>query len=333
MDARYIKKSAFFKIILLQNPDGAPIFFPSTLYRLYEQDYQVYMCKNIGELKVLLGMYTISLIVLDFIYLKPDMKILLKDLPLIVIINSYDLPKFQKIMGGYYLLDYFLAPIDPEFFITRINFLLQQKRENIHLLKKNLSTYLWESKLYQEQKLHNMVWQQDYNHYLLTKSSQFIIFFSNILCVVEDFFNHKHISFEILLKKIIQIISLQMCFFNCYISFNIKNKNYPPNYKENSKHFLLFLVLLGELCKTNNVNMEIVLDFTKTSVDYMVTIEIPSYLTKLMMTYNNMFLDTNNLFHFLQQYLWEHWKKKIYLRVKSDRISVIEVFLQNKKGS
>jgi hypothetical protein len=329
MDGLYNKKQNFFKILIWQNPNCVIGNFHATINILQKSDYDTYVAYEDKEVEFLLKNYIFSLIIIDGIFLTEETKCILKDLPLIIIFLSKDLNRVNKVIHNCIVVDYFFMPIDTNLLLQKVNFFLQKNKEVTHVLKHNLYNYLWESKLYQEEKLHNSVWKNDYNHYSLTKSSQFIMFFSTVICLMEDVFSN--MSFMVLLKKITNIISLQMCFFNCYISFTISNHQFPTNYNINCKNFLLFLVFIGELCKNSNINCEVTLSFEKIEDSYMVVLEIPTHINKLIMTYNNMYLDTNTLFHFLQQYLWQHWKKNIYSHAKSDRISVIEIFLKNKK--
>lgn len=335
MDPRYIKKHSFFKILLWHNPHSNSGIFFKTIELLQQANYDVYIIDSFEDAQKLIGLYSFSLVIVDLVFFNDSLKELLQDLPIIAICGLQDLEKFQRIMHHYTIIDYFLLPIDNVLLMTKINFFLQQKTETVHFLKRNLITYLWEAKLYQEEKLHNAVWdnENNYNHYMLTKLSQFIVFFSHILCLIEDFFIHTNMSFEGILKKITNVISLQTCFFNCYITFQINNNHFPPNLNENGKNFLLFLVFIGELCKSTNNNIDIVLNFEEQDGEYIVALEIPQNLTALIMTYNDMYLDSNNLFHFIQQYLWQHWKKKISFQTKSGKISVIEIFLKNKHSS
>jgi len=71
-------------------------------------------------------------VVLDFTYLNPHIKVVIKDIPLLIVMNKNELLSFQRIMHDYQILDYFLTPVDPQLFITRIHFLLEQKKDSIH---------------------------------------------------------------------------------------------------------------------------------------------------------------------------------------------------------
>jgi hypothetical protein len=135
-----------------------------------------------------------------------------------------------------------------------------------------------------------------------------------------------------------------MCFFHSYIVFEVEGKG-PSKYTDHLKYFLLFLIFLAELLKINMINTKIFLKFFNVNgLDY-VSLAIDSSLEEFLTRYNMINENKYHLFHYLQEYLWEHWKKNITfsnrvfncetkefnLLSKSDKIIIVEVLLQNKK--
>lgn len=318
------KSNLFFKILILQGSNHN--IYNKIVKELHTSNYEIYFAANKSEMSTILNEVNISLIISENKLIDLNYFDLIPTILLFFPTEYKDIEAYIKYTN---VIDYFFIPLDINFLVNRINFLLTP-RITISSLKKNLQTYLWEAKLLQENKLHKLTIQNDYDQYTVAKLSQYILYFSYILNLINDFFLQENTNFEGLFTNLINIINSQLCFFNSYIKFNIINKIYPSQNTKESMYFFLFLFFLGEITKNINKNIEITLDFFENKDSYYCKIEYHKNLHELFSVYNEMRLNRNILHTYIQEFLWEHWKKKINTLMKDDSTYRMEIFLKKK---
>lgn len=332
------QEANFYKCLILDNPNRSGLS-DTVISNIEQEGLEVYYCTTLLEGENILKKYNIYLLIVNINFMTILMDKILKQyeksLKIIVMLDNNEHKEMSMILDQLSFLnkqieiiDYFFIPLDKMLVLYRIKFLLNQQKEFVHITENHLEKYIWEIINYQSNQLHNIIWKKNYNHYLLTKHIQYLSFFFHILSLLNEEYYHK--SSEYIIDKTINNIELQMCFFNSYITFKTEGEC-PMSSSHYLKNFLLFLIFLSELLKINMISTEIILNFFMCDSNQYVEIEMDSTLRPFVERYNLMHANRYHLFHYLQEYLWEHWQKNVTLREKSDKIIVVEVLLQNKK--
>lgn len=315
------KNNFFFKILILQESNHN--IYNNIVKELHKNNYETYFATSMEEMNQIIKEYNINLIISENNLLNLEM---FNKLPIILLFFSNEYNNIENYIKYTNIVDYFFIPLDINFLITRINFILIPKITT-NTFKKNLQTYLLEAKLLQENKLNQIVAANEFDIYSVRKLSQYILYFSYILNLTNNFFLNS--SFINTINNIKNIINSQLYFFNGYITFNINKPIYPSKNSKESTYFFLFLFFLGELVKNINGNIQINLNFFQTHEVYYCEIEYDKNFHELFSIYNEMRLNRNHLHEYIKEFLWENWKKKINFSIK-DNIYKIEIFLQKK---
>lgn len=316
----HVPKESFIKILVDQN-----YVHMNLIKALQKENYQILLFQESSQIESFIHNFHISLIVVHLNQINEN----LKDYPLIILINLNQINELEKIVKQYNCIDYFLCPIESLFFINRINFYFSFYKKKENFLEKSLKNFLWKSKIYNEEKLHFFIWENKFNNYLLSKLIQFITYFSHIIRILDDVFYQNNLYFVTFLKKHINLICLQMCFFNCFILINIEKEDYPNFVTIHNQYFFLFLIFVGEICKQKLFNITIFLNFSLKEDGYGVKITFPKTFYFIISIYNNL-LNDNSLLYFLQSYLWQFWRKKISILSENESEFVIEFLLETK---
>jgi hypothetical protein len=316
------KNNFFFKILILQESNHN--IYNKIVKELHKQNYEIYFANDKKEMFQILNEVNISLIISEHQLINLDFFDLI---PTILLFFTTEYKEIEKYIKYTNVIDYFFIPMDINFLINRIKFLLTPK-VTVSNFQKNLHTYLWEAKLLQENKLHKLTLNNDYDQYTVAKLSQYIIYFSYILNLINDFFLKENGNFENLFFNIINIINSQLSFFNSHIDFKILNNIFPPENTQESMYLYLFLFFLGEITKNTNISISLNLNFFKNKDAYYCKIEFTPNLKDFFNIYNEMKLNRNMLHEYIQEFLWEHWKKKINIVIRDDISYGVEIFLK-----
>jgi hypothetical protein len=318
------KSNLFFKILIFQGSNHN--IYNKIVTELHKGNYEIYFATDKNEMFKILTEFNISLIISENHLINFD---LFHSIPTVLLFFSNEYKDVEKYIKYTNVIDYFFIPMDINFLVNRINFLLTP-RITVSTLQKNLKTFLWEAKLLQESKLHKLTISNDYDQYTVAKLAQYILYFSYILNLINDFFLKENGSFENLLSNIINIINSQLCFFNSYIEFNIINKIYPSKNTKDTIYLFLFLFFIGEIIKSTSSNINLSLDFFESKDAYYCTIKYNQNLNNLFNLYNEMRINRNILHEYIKEFLWEHWRKKINPFMENNSTYIIEIFLQKK---
>lgn len=316
----------FYKCLLLDNVDRSGVS-NETISGMEKENLEVFYCTTIGEAETTLRHYSIYLLMIN-IKLFPDLIAKIpkeQKIKVIIMLDANDITELENIMENpskvpknLEIVDYFFVPVDQNLFLHRVHFLVNQEKTFSHLTECYLEKYIWETIHHQTQQLHNVIWKKNYNHYILTKHVQYLSFFFHILSLLNQ--DGQNLSMEYIIDKTINNIELQMCFFNSYITFKTEGAS-PSHYTEKLKCFLLFLIFLAELLKINMINTELTLKFFSLDRVNYVSIEMDASLNSFVERYNMMNPSKYHLFHYLQEYLWEHWQKNItFTRAQPDTV-------------
>lgn len=321
-----MNQSKFYKILLLDHKILSNVT-DQMINSLENDGFQVYKAYNNEQINELVDRYIFDFYIIEINWLEKIEREIFEKSKIIILLQDYEyktLQDYMKYNKDLNVVDYFFMPLDSKALNVRLSFFTEQEKEEESPVEENLHKFLWTALLQREQQLYQVIWKKNYDHYVLTKYSQYIVFFSDILGLLNNYF--QNFVPEQLLLKFSNLISLQMCFFNSYIKFS-STGYFPKKYNSNFKYFLLYLIYLSECLKIQRVNCEIKIDFVKDNNIFYSYIELDRNLTHIIHEYNHMYKKTNHLFHFLQEYLWEHWQKKVTSQEKSDKVIVIEVFL------
>jgi hypothetical protein len=323
-----ICKEKFLKILIYEETNHSN--YLSIIEKFHENNYEVYITNKLLNVKEQLETIFFSLIIIEYDLFIKNKKIFLEDLytPIIILFITRDIKSIEHINKEENIIDYYFLPLEVEFFIKKINFYLQPKIKNVSY-KKNLYNYIWEIKFLYEYKLQKLSINRDnYDFYMVEKSSQYILYFSFILNLINNFFLfNQEYSFEKIYFNLINLITLQLCYFNKHIQFIEEKKDFPIEINQNVLYFLLFLILIIELIKSTTGNIEIYLNFHKNKDSYYVILKIDYNLKHILDHYNQMNLERESLVDFIKEYLWEHWKKKINFNMKKNNMMILEFLL------
>jgi hypothetical protein len=328
----FIDKEKFLKILIYEESNH-PNYF-NIIDNLHKNNYEIYTSNKLLDIKEYLKIIPFDLIIVEYDLFMKNKKILTDNLyiEMIVLLNKKDSEILSPIYKEENIIDYYFFPLDIDLLVKKINFYLKPKKNNVKY-RKNLYDYLWEVKLLQEYKLHKLIINNNKDFYNMGKISQYILYFSYILNLINHFFLfNKEYSCEKLYLNVIHLITLQLCFFNVYIKFTGDKKNFPIEINNHILYFFLFLFFIGELLKGINLNIEIFINFYKDNDNYYVSIEFDSNLKEFLETYNQMNIERELLNDFIKEYLWENWKRKINFNIKNGKMIILEFLLLTKKN-
>lgn len=300
-----INYNNFTKILLLEESDNN--IYINLIAKLQENNYQVLIAHNLNELEEILLIHNITLIISEYHLINLSKNIL----PVILLFNEQDFNQVELYIKFENVVDYFFTPFNIQFLINRINFIAIPKTQ-LNTFEENLHYYLWELKLLNENKLNELINLNDNDNCIkINKLAQYVLYFSYILNLINNFFLNKQISFEDLFNLIINNITTQLCYFNILIKFNIKEKVEINAINKYTLYFFLYLYFLAEILKKFSENIEIDFKFFNRNNNIYCHIIYHIDLNNYILIYNQMFLERISLAEYIQEYLWEYWKRKI----------------------
>lgn len=229
------------------------------------------------------------------------------------------------------LLDFFIKPFNVSLISQKINlffhnyFHIYGSEKNKHL--NNLKKYILQTLLYKNEKFYQFLGMDSLSNDFLKKNYMSLQFYTFLLSLIEDTFYKD--SFAYMLVSTTKIIQEKFLYLHANVSWKIIHNELHIKMENNFKNCLLFIILISEILSEFLEGYSLEISIKIQNQQYICNIigqhDILQYFLN---KYNNFHRNNNDHFkNLLHIYLQKNFTNPIHLIPKSDKISVIEIFL------